>query len=255
MLFSDPTGSGIEGAPQVLVQGTADVDDRDLDANRERYKREQIEKLPATQGEMPPKVFERLIRLVPHAHLHPRAPGAHLRLGRRRPVARAASCSTRTWRRCAPGTTRSRTPSTPDTSGGTVAWDERMEELGARYPEAVGDAGLPRRLPVLGTRAGRGRLAPRSACAWAAPPSASRGSRGWRAWPRTTTRPTSTWQRNFQVRGDLVEEDGAWAVIPRKLIGGFELPPGSLVARTRQNLRKFRRFRKIAKRELAARGR
>src|SRR5829696_7975167 len=40
MLFSDPTGSGLEDAPQVLVQGTADVDDRDLDANRERYKRE-----------------------------------------------------------------------------------------------------------------------------------------------------------------------------------------------------------------------
>src|SRR5215203_1157734 len=37
MLFSDPTGSGMENAPQVLVQGTADVDDRDLDANRERF--------------------------------------------------------------------------------------------------------------------------------------------------------------------------------------------------------------------------
>jgi hypothetical protein len=36
LLFSDPTGSGIAEAPQVLVQGTADVDDRDLDANRER---------------------------------------------------------------------------------------------------------------------------------------------------------------------------------------------------------------------------
>src|ERR687889_749386 len=48
LLFSDPTGSGTEDAPQVLVQGTADVDDRDLDANRERYGREALEKLPAT---------------------------------------------------------------------------------------------------------------------------------------------------------------------------------------------------------------
>ena len=40
-------------------------------------------------------------------------------------------------------------------------------------------------------------------------------------------------------------------MIPRKLIGGFELPPGGLVARTRLNLKKMRRFRKIAKRELA----
>ena len=61
MLFSDPTGSGLEGAPQVLVQGTAAVDDRDLDANRERYKREIVEKLPATQRDMPPKAFERFI--------------------------------------------------------------------------------------------------------------------------------------------------------------------------------------------------
>src|SRR5215208_6591796 len=61
MLFSDPTGSGIETPTQVLVQGTADVDDRDLDANRERYRRELAEKLPATKSQMPPKVFDRLI--------------------------------------------------------------------------------------------------------------------------------------------------------------------------------------------------
>ena len=48
LLFSDETGSGLDDPPQVLVQGTADVDDRDLDANRERYARELPEKLPAT---------------------------------------------------------------------------------------------------------------------------------------------------------------------------------------------------------------
>src|SRR5215217_2547912 len=48
MLFSDPTGSGLENPPQVLVQGTAEVDDRDLDANRERYWNEAREKLPGT---------------------------------------------------------------------------------------------------------------------------------------------------------------------------------------------------------------
>src|SRR5215212_9020300 len=61
LLFSDPTGSGIDPAPQVLVQGTAQVDDRDLDANRERYRREIVEKLPAVQGDMPPRVFEPLL--------------------------------------------------------------------------------------------------------------------------------------------------------------------------------------------------
>src|ERR671930_1611913 len=53
LLFSDPTGSEIEGAPQVLVQGTAGVDDRDLAANRERYQHESVEKLPGTKSMMP----------------------------------------------------------------------------------------------------------------------------------------------------------------------------------------------------------
>ena len=44
-----------------------------------------------------------------------------------------------------------------DTSGGTVAWDERMEELGA-LPGGGGDARLPGRLPVLGAPSRRGRL-------------------------------------------------------------------------------------------------
>src|SRR6478672_3530375 len=32
LLFSDPTGSGLDDPPMVLVQGSAEVDDRDLDA-------------------------------------------------------------------------------------------------------------------------------------------------------------------------------------------------------------------------------
>ena len=50
LLFSDPTGSGLDDPPTVLVQGTAEVDDRDLDANRRRYERESLEKLPATES-------------------------------------------------------------------------------------------------------------------------------------------------------------------------------------------------------------
>ena len=50
LLFSDPTGSDMANPPSVLVQGTAEVDDRDLNANRERYRRESLQKLPATKG-------------------------------------------------------------------------------------------------------------------------------------------------------------------------------------------------------------
>jgi hypothetical protein len=51
--------------------------------------------------------------------------------------------------------------------------------------------------------------------------------------------PDFMWQRNFQVRGDLVEEDGGWVVIPHKLVGGFELPPRDL-ARRKKRRRKLR---------------
>ena len=62
-----------------------------------------------------------------------------------------------------------------------------------------------------------------------------------------------TWQQNFQVRGDLVLESDGWVLIPRKLVGGFELPK-SRVATLRANAGKARRFRRTAKRELARRG-
>jgi hypothetical protein len=252
MLFSDPTGSGIEGAPQVLVQGTADVDDRDLDANRERYKREQAEKLPTTREQMPPKVFDRflgwyLTRIYIHvrperiyvwadgdpAH-EPRLFDAHMEEVRsghdEEPDAELA-----------------------DPVGGTVAWDARMEELGERYPEAVvtlvSPDGFPFsvRVPVEVDRAAR-------LVRLGGAPVGVPWRPGLACLAAHDHSPEFTWQRNFQVRGDLVEEDGAWAIVPRKLVGGFELPPGGLVSRVRVNAKKMRRYRRIAKRELAARG-
>jgi hypothetical protein len=46
LLFSDPTGSGMEPAPVVLVRGLATVRDRDLQANSDRYVRLSMAKLP-----------------------------------------------------------------------------------------------------------------------------------------------------------------------------------------------------------------
>src|SRR4051812_17162999 len=55
LLFSDPTGSGIDRDIRVLVQGTATIDDEDLKANADRYVRESGEKLPRTKKMQPPK--------------------------------------------------------------------------------------------------------------------------------------------------------------------------------------------------------
>ena len=57
LLFSDATGSGTTSGLQVLLQGMADVDDRDLAANRERYWRESWDKLPGTRKMHPPKAL------------------------------------------------------------------------------------------------------------------------------------------------------------------------------------------------------
>jgi hypothetical protein len=66
--------------------------------------------------------------------------------------------------------------------------------------------------------------------------------------------PDFSWQRNFQVRGDLAEgDDGGWVMRPHRLVGGFELPPGSALQRYRLNARKVARMRKRAKAEQARR--
>jgi hypothetical protein len=62
-----------------------------------------------------------------------------------------------------------------------------------------------------------------------------------------------TWQENFQVRGDLVRDNGGWALAPHKLIGGFELPKESPLARSRRNLAKSLRFYRTARGRLRAR--
>jgi Pyridoxamine 5'-phosphate oxidase len=252
MLFSDPTGSGIEGAPQVLVQGTADVDDRDLDANRERYKREQAEKLPATREQMPPKVFDRFIGwYLTRIYIHVRPERIYVWADG--DPAREPRLFDAHMEEVRSGHDEEPDAELADPVGGTVAWDARMEELGERYPEAVvtlvSPDGFPFsvRVPVEVDRAAR-------LVRLGGAPVGVPWRPGLACLAAHDHSPDFTWQRNFQVRGDLVEEDGAWAIVPRKLVGGFELPPGGLVSRVRVNAKKMRRYRRIAKRELAARG-
>jgi Pyridoxamine 5'-phosphate oxidase len=251
MLFSDPTGSGIENAPQVLVQGTAEVDDRDLEANRDRYKREQLAKLPAVKGEMPPKALERFIGwYLMRIYIHVRPERIYVWADG--DASREPQLFDAHMEEVRSGHDEEPDAEHADAVGGTVAWDERMAELGSRYPEAavtlVCPDGFPFsvRVPIeVDASAQRLRLG--------GAPVGVPWQPGLACVAAHEHGPEMTWQHNFQVRGDLVaEDDGSWSVIPRKLIGGFELPPG-FVNRTRANLKKYRRFRKIAKRELAAR--
>jgi hypothetical protein len=253
LLFSDPKGSGIEQAPMVLVQGTAAVDDRDLDANRERYERESAAKLPDAQKGAPPSFLRRFFlwyyaRIYVHVRpervfvwrggdlsAEPEIFGAHIEEIR---------------------SGHDELPDEPHAApeGGGSAWNERIDSLGSRtYPTAVvaltSPDGFPFavRVPVRPDRAsGVVRLD--------AEPETVPWQPGLACLTAHDHDDRFTWQRNFQVRGDLVEDEQGWALLPHRVIGGFELPPGSLVARMRANSAKVKRYRAIAKREMEKRG-
>jgi hypothetical protein len=72
LLFSDPTGSGLRRAPMVLVQGTAVVDDDDLDANRERYVRDAAAKSGGSSSVPPPSIQRRFDWYFTRIYMHVR---------------------------------------------------------------------------------------------------------------------------------------------------------------------------------------
>ncbi|MEK6327633.1 MAG: hypothetical protein AABM66_08960 [Actinomycetota bacterium] len=65
--------------------------------------------------------------------------------------------------------------------------------------------------------------------------------------------PDFNWRENFQFRGDLVRTGEGWALVPRKLVGGLELPNKGVLGRYRGNLGRSIRFYRTARRELKAR--
>jgi hypothetical protein len=250
LLFSDPTGSGVDDPATVLVQGTADVDDRDLEANRERYAREAPEKLPGAPK--PPKFVQRfLLWYYARIYVHVRPERVYV------------------WPSGDPDAephlfdshmeeVRSGHDEEPDApsaqaAGGPVAWDGRLEELGERYGTAVlslvAPDGFPFSARVAASVDRDARLVRLERVPVGVPLRPGRACVAAHAHD-----PSFKWQRNFHVRGDLVEADGGWALVPHKLVGGFELPPG-LAEQLRANYSKMRRFRRRARRELAARSR
>jgi len=252
LLFSDPTGSGMTDAPTVLVQGTAVVDDRDLAANRKRYAREGAIKLPAAQKGQPPMFLRGMFAWYYdriYVHVRPERvyvwPAGDMT---REPTLYGAHTE-----EVRSGHDELPEAPPPAPAGGAPAWDARMDQIGSpTFPTAVvalvSPDGFPFaiRVPVRPDRdAGVVRID--GECVGVP----------WQPGLACLTvhahDPEFTWQRNFQVRGDLVEDSGGFKLVPHKLVGGFELPPGSLLSRVRLNAQKIRRFRRIAKEQQAKR--
>ena len=251
LLFSDPNGSGLERPPTVLVQGIAAVDDDDLAANRERYGRESAVKLPGAQKLNPPQSLRRFFgwyydRI--YVHVRPERiyvwPGGD---GNAEPELYGSHVEeTRSGHNEEPEIGHA------DPVGGMIDWDSRLDELGARYRQAVLSCVAPDGFPF----AVRVSVTPNPGTRRIQIDSAPTGvplEPGPACLTAHDHAPDFSWQRNFQLRGDLVAAGDGWALIPHRLVGGFEMPPGSALSRYRLNAQKVMRFRRIAKRELAKR--
>jgi len=235
----------------VLVQGWATIGDADLDANADRYAREAPEKLPAT-GPLPPKPIRRAMGwYFKRLYVHVRPERVYVWRGGDPTAAPDLFGDHMEEVRSGHSEEPEQDHAAPE--GGAAIWDERIDELGARYRTAVLSVVAPDgfpfsiRVPVRVDRAAKRihvdaeipavPLEPGLACITA-----------------HDHHPEFKWQLNFQIRGDLRrDDDGAWSLEPHRLVGGFELPPTSALARTKIMIAATRKHRRIAKRELAKR--
>ena len=250
LLFSDPTGSGLELPAEILVQGTARIDDGDLDANADRYLRESGEKLPKTKRMHPPRFVRGLLRWY-YARIYIKVRPERVFVWRDGDPQVEPEIHDAHIEEVRSGHVEEPRVAHAPASGGGVPWDSRMQELGSRYPEAVlswvAPDGFPLavRLPIaLDRTAHRIRLG--------AEPAGIPLAEGRVCLTAHSHGPGFEWQEYFQVRGDLVRGETDWELVPHKLVGGFELPKG--VKRMRDFVRNQRRFHNTARRRLAERG-
>jgi hypothetical protein len=244
LLFSDPTGSGVADAPMVLAQGVARVDDRDLDANRRRYEEEMARKLPALHALAPAGPLKRLFSwYYDRIYLHVRPERVYV-------WPRGALDAEPTLYDAHVEEVRSGHNEEPEAGhappeGGMDVWDTRLDRLGTDDPTAVlafvGPDGFPFavRVPVRADAAAR--VVHIDADPVGAPIEAGPACLCAHAHAEDLT-----WQRSYQVRGDLAEQDGRFVMHPHRVVAGLQLP-SSAVERYRLNVRKVLRFRKTAR--------
>ena len=249
LLFSDPTGSGLSDPPTVLVQGSADVDDRDLEANRQRYATESLEKLPGLRKVDPPDALKRFLSwYYTRIYIHIRPERVYIW---RQPDAEPELFDAH-MEEVRSGHSEEPARFHADPEGGRTTWHPRLNELGTTHPTAALSIVCPDGFPFAVRVKVRAHEADRQ-IRIDDPPAGAPLQPGLACLTAHSHDPSFGTMQNFQVRGDLVLRDDTWALIPHKLVGGLEAPPSRL-ALIRANAGKVVRFRRTAKRELARRG-
>jgi pyridoxamine 5'-phosphate oxidase-like protein len=251
MLFSDPTGSGIESGIQVLVQGAAEVDDRDLTANRKRYEHESAAKLGGARAVRYPRILHGVLGWYVN-RIYIKVRPERVFVWPAGEVTEPPEVHDSHLEEVRSGHSEEPLEAHEPPTGGAVAWDHRIEALGRRYATAVlawvAPDGFPLcvRLPVS--------LDPDSRrIVLGAQPAGLPLAEGRACLTAHSHSPDFNWRENFQVRGDLVRTGGGWALAPRKLVGGLELPNKGLLGRYRGNMGRSLRFYRTARRELKER--
>jgi hypothetical protein len=242
LLFSDPTGSDLTQPPMVLVQGTAEVDDHDLEANRLRYERDTEGKPTGSREAAPPgPLGRRFDWYFARIYLHVGAERVYVWRGAD-PSMEPELISTGELDPPDP-------PQPPAPEPSPAIWSGRIADLGRRYETAVLSTvdrdGFPVsvRVPVGIDRRGR-------TIRIETPPAGIELLPGPACVTAHDHHPKLRWMRNFQVRGDLLRQPtGDWVVVPHRVVDGFELPPQGAFTRAVSNYAKIRRFRRTARRE------
>jgi hypothetical protein len=135
-----------------------------------------------------------------------------------------------------------------DPQGGAITWHPRLNQFGTTYPTAVLSIVCPDGFPFAMRVAARAHEADRH-IRIEGPPAGAPLQPGLACLTAHAHDPGLGTMQNFQVRGDLVQRDGCWTLIPHKLVGGIEAPASKLEF-IRSNAGKAVRFHRTAKREL-----
>jgi Pyridoxamine 5'-phosphate oxidase len=248
LLFSDATGSGVEGSTRVLVQGTATIDDQDLKANADRYMQESAIKLPATKKMHPPKPLRGLFNWY-YARIYIKVRPERVFVWPSGDLTEEPTIHDAHLEEVRSGHTEEPLEGHGGVQGGSQAWDERMDFLSEHETGVLswlGPDGFPISVRVPYTADSSRREVRIDGDPVGLPVLEGRA-----CLTVHVHAPDFTWQRNMQVRGTLVRSPDGLRLVPRRIVGGFEIPKG--LGRFRDFVKKGPGFYRTYRRRLKKR--